>query len=357
MWSKELDDSIVSDDGKIIYFSTSRFISDIAEGSCCFVCGATPGSKPFNDEHVLPEWVLRRYNLFDRTVGLPNFTSFRYDRYKVPCCGECNSLMGRTIEQPMRSIIDGGHSSLSDYLKSDGPLLPFTWMALIFMKTHLRDRTLSMHLDRRISASAIASAYDWSDLHHVHTICRSFFTKASIAREAFGSMFVLPANCDSGEEEFDFYDLYAAQTLLIRMNDVAMLTVFNDSAAVTNHLLSVTEGIAGPLSSVQLRELLVEAACCNLQLKTRPVFQSAINLAREHAEIIAAIPSNQPEFEPRDFNLRGKMMETVFRDLLTRGQFEGHTREEFLSKVRDGRATFLYDDNGQFIRESLKRKI
>lgn len=179
MWSKTPDGSIVAADGKVIYFSTDRFIADIAEGDCCFVCGAAPGSKPFNYEHVLPEWLLRRYNLFNRVLGLPNGTSFRYDRYKIPCCEQCNSVMGARIEAPMRSLIDGGHSSFSNYLKSEGPLLPFTWMALVFMKTHLRDKSLSMHLDRRLGDDVLATNYDWSDLHHVYTISRSFFTGAT----------------------------------------------------------------------------------------------------------------------------------------------------------------------------------
>lgn len=52
-WTKTSDGSIVDQDSKVIFFSTRRFIDDICIGNCCFICGAKPENKPFNDEHVL----------------------------------------------------------------------------------------------------------------------------------------------------------------------------------------------------------------------------------------------------------------------------------------------------------------
>jgi hypothetical protein len=83
-WAKTNDGLIVDQDGKIIFFNTRRFIDDICIGNCCFICGARPEEKPFNDEHVFPEWLLRRYNLFARTITLPNGKTTRYDRHTVP---------------------------------------------------------------------------------------------------------------------------------------------------------------------------------------------------------------------------------------------------------------------------------
>jgi hypothetical protein len=101
MWNATPDGSIIDETGKVLFFSTNRFIDDICLGDCCFICGAKPGQKPFNNEHILPEWLLRRYNLFAGTITLPNGNKVRYDRYTVPCCAECNSLMGTEIETPI----------------------------------------------------------------------------------------------------------------------------------------------------------------------------------------------------------------------------------------------------------------
>jgi hypothetical protein len=54
-----------------------RFIEDICLGDCCFICGAKPDEKPFNNEHILPDWVLRRYDLFARTIT-QNYSAERH---------------------------------------------------------------------------------------------------------------------------------------------------------------------------------------------------------------------------------------------------------------------------------------
>jgi len=55
VWTKISDGSIVDQNGKVIFFSTRRFIDDICIGNCCFM-RSKPDERPFNDEHVFPEW-------------------------------------------------------------------------------------------------------------------------------------------------------------------------------------------------------------------------------------------------------------------------------------------------------------
>jgi hypothetical protein len=107
-WHRTKDDSVKDDSGKILFFSKERFVNDICLGRCCFICGAGPDSKPLNDEHVIPLWVLRKFNLFDRTIDLPNGTTVKYGQYKVPCCVDCNSLMGRKIEERISRVVNQG---------------------------------------------------------------------------------------------------------------------------------------------------------------------------------------------------------------------------------------------------------
>jgi hypothetical protein len=51
------DQSIEDEQGRVLFYSADRFLRDVAERSCCFICGAVPGSVPFNDEHVVPDWL------------------------------------------------------------------------------------------------------------------------------------------------------------------------------------------------------------------------------------------------------------------------------------------------------------
>src|SRR5258708_3051363 len=115
-WHKTTDGSIEDDTGKVLFFSTERFVKDICLGRCCFICGAQPGSKLFNDEHIIPEWVLRKFSLFDRTITLPNDTTIKYSRFKVPCCQDCNSLMGWQIEERISKVVNAGPEAVQNHI-------------------------------------------------------------------------------------------------------------------------------------------------------------------------------------------------------------------------------------------------
>ena len=149
MWHYTSDGSVVDSRGRILYFSCPRFISDICQGNDCFICGAKPNTVGFNNEHILPDWVLRRYNLHNRVITLPNGRGFRYGEFKIPCCIECNKIMGTKFEAPISELFSKGHSAVSQELKDNGPLKLFCWMSLIFLKAHLKDTLLNFHFDRR----------------------------------------------------------------------------------------------------------------------------------------------------------------------------------------------------------------
>ena len=91
------DNTILGEDGRILLLSCRRFVDEVVLGEACFVCGASPQSKTFNDEHIIPRWVLKRYGLYDKEITLPTGERRHYRGYRVPCCVECNSLLGETV--------------------------------------------------------------------------------------------------------------------------------------------------------------------------------------------------------------------------------------------------------------------
>jgi hypothetical protein len=208
MWAITKDGSVIDKDGKVVFFSTERFITDICLGDCCFICGAAPHERQFNNEHVLPEWLLRRYDLFAKTITLPNEGTIRYDRYTVPCCAECNSLMGEVVEKPISEVVRGGVDAINEFVSKGNLLKMFVWMGLIFLKTHLKDRTLRFHQDTRKGSEPIAEEYEWEYLHHIHSVVRCFYTGCIVEIEAIGSFLGIPIKAQASLEQFDYGDLY-----------------------------------------------------------------------------------------------------------------------------------------------------
>jgi hypothetical protein len=350
MWRKTSDGSVLDGNGKVIFFSTERFVKDVCLGDCCFICGAKPNTKPFNDEHIFPEWLLRRYDLFQRRITLPNGATARYDRYTVPCCAECNSLMGDKIEKPMSEIIQGAVGSINERITKGNALMLFVWLGLIFVKVHLKDKAFRFHLDARIGEEKIADMYEWRQLHHIHSIARCFYTGCSVETEAIGSCLVIPVRTEMSPDQFDFGDLYFAQTMLLRVGDLAMLAVFNDSGGAMGYFQQKLAKITGPVSELQLREIMVELAWLNLHLKQRPTFYTDIDLLNEKCRVVAKRP--ELGLTGMDRLLRGKLLQHAMRHLLPHIKLLSGRKAEMLEAIEAGNLSFLFDRNGEFIEDS-----
>jgi hypothetical protein len=344
---KTEDGSLVRD-GKVTFFSYDRFVRDIVQGNRCFVCGANPELVPFNDEHVLPDWILRQYALYDRVITLPNYTQYRYGGFKIPCCAACNAKLGERIEKPTREMFSKGYKGFGEQLRSEGTQDLFCWMCLIFLKTHLKDTDLAMHQDRRKGCEKIGELHNWSDLHHIHCVARSFYTKCSIRPEALGSLLVLPAKVLPYRESFDYCDLSFAQTILLRIEDIAVIVVLDDAKASLSVILDFIQKIEGPLSPLQLREVATHMAAINLHLVERPKFGSSVNLLSGEYEI-GAEASSEIKLAEWESDILGRMMHSICGSAMP----EFDTKSQILENIKTGRYTFIFNDRGEFAADHI----
>jgi hypothetical protein len=351
MYHVKSDGSIEDNNGKVIYFSTDRFIADIVEGDCCFICGRSPNQTTFNNEHILPKWILNKYNLFNRRIGLPNYSLYRYDRYIIPCCMDCNALMNTKIERPIKKIIGKGYTEIIKYIENNGPWLFFVWLSLIYLKTHLKDKLLKQDIKSEVNSSIISDPYDWVSFHHIHCIARSFYTNPIISNDVLGSLIILPSKVSKDYESYDYRDLYLAKSLFIRLGEITFIAALNDSCSSLSYVSKFVKKIDGYISPLQARELLARLAFANIILKNRPEFYSDINLLKEEYSIQAKV-SNYLEFDEPDELKFGKLMYSCCADILA--ETVSPSGEPQIDFVKKGIYTFILDQDGNFIKNSME---
>ena len=138
--------------------------------------------------------------------------------------------------------------------------------------------------------------------------------------------------------------------MLLRLDDTAMLTVFNDSGGAINYFYQKLEKITGPVSELQLREIMAELAFLNLHLKERPTFHTEFDVVNEKCRIIGKRP--KLELLDMDRQVRGKLLHYAVRHALPHIRMPGQTEDELLEAIKSGNFTFLFDDDGAFIKES-----
>lgn len=347
MWIESEDGSVVDEAGNVIFFSTRRFVEDICLGECCFICGAGPGTKPFNDEHVLPNWLLRDYELHHRFITLPNGQQFRYDRFTIPCCTECNTLLGQEIESPMSEVVRAGYDTFAHFVANGGLLRVFVWLGLIFLKTHLKDRSFRWHVDARQGHERISEFHTWEELHHLHCLVRSFCNEAHVDQDAAGSFLMLPTRREISPDNFDFLDLSEGQTIMLRLGSFALFAVFNDSGGAMNWFHQRLELINGPISELQAREIAADLAYLNMHLDPRPTFHTEIDRLQETSHIRAVRPP-APEMSLFDPEIRGALLNRAIGYAIENIRPPGTTQQQVIQSINVGTFTCLLNEAGEF---------
>ena len=78
MIRRRSDGSVETVDGRLPFISIDYFLDAICRGDSCFICGASQAATAFNNEHIIPKWILKKFDLFSKRITLPNGEAVRY---------------------------------------------------------------------------------------------------------------------------------------------------------------------------------------------------------------------------------------------------------------------------------------
>lgn len=260
--------------------------------------------------------------------------------------------MGRQIEERISKVVNAGPEAVQKHIAEGNGLEFFVWLGLIFLKVHLKDREFRMHHDLRKPDDKIGDLYDWQALHHMHCLVRCFVNGASLEKEVFGSLGAFAAKTEGWREEFDYGDIFDAQTMLLRLGNVALVTTFNDACGAINGAMPKLEKIEGSLSEIQAREVMVDLAFMNLSLKERPRFYTECDMGNETITEKAVLP-DPFELGELNFALRGRLLRDSFGESVKQIRVAGKTQQEIEQAIDGGRFSVLVDETGTFIKQGL----
>jgi len=341
---RHTDGTILDLAGRELFLGLERFKTLVKDADRCFICGARSSEKPFNDEHIIPDWVQRSYNLRDKSIRLFNGTDFPYPKYRIRCCQECNSFLGKTFETPISAALSRGPDQFFEWYHTE-PFRVFLWLNLIYLKTHLKDNQLRIERDERAPDTRLGDAYDWAELHHCHALIRAARFGFEIdAEKVLGSVFVLQLGDWARQQPYDYNDHLPTHTLMIRLGEIAFIAALSDSCGVFQGLMPKIEKLPPDLSPLQFLEVLTEFQFVSAHLKYRPRYQTEVDPQTGLVTITAALP-DQFDLEELDFSLRGELMA---RNLNALGQIElkGHNAEESRAMILSGDVSFFGEVGG-----------
>ena len=346
MWIKNTDEVIVDGTGRPIFLPLEEF-KDICTSRRCFICGKSRSEIEFNDEHVFPQWMLRDLDLFTETMNLPNRVKVKYGTYKIDCCKLCNSELGRLYEERVSTIIKT--YSPDEILSKQNEFLVFRWLALIFLKTHLRDRQNPNELDKTKFSGYISDEYEWSFLHYAHAIVRSELNNVACDDSVFGSFFILPFYDPSASDLFDYADYLYGNSIMIRYKNFCIFAVLDDGGACQKLLSNHLNRITGSINRLQALELLIELAFLRVHLTDYPQFSTITDLENEKSIIIGQRPVEEIVLNELNYDVRARLMKFFYGELVEKLSIDP-------SLMETGHLTFLFDDDGIFRADSIRLK-
>jgi len=340
--------SLIDDHGRARHFGRPAFEKLAEDINRCFICGVDRTVVGFNDEHIIPDWLLRRFGLHSKRVTLPNGQQQLYGRYTLRCCKSCNNLLGARLETPVSKLFSDDIFSTIENLKAADSTLLYSWLCLVFIKLHLKDREIRTDPDRRNPSPQIGDMYDWDSLHHIHSVARSSYSEASVDPSVPGTIYVFEMTDES--MRFDFGSLYYYSTFMLRIGNLGIAAVLNDCGCVGTLVQDYLSHISGPISSIQLREIAARLAYGNTLLVSRPNFWS--ELEQGGTLTIRSSPPRSHEIYDFDRVELGQLIAYSCAPMLRNSKTPNV--EKKIELLARGEIQFLYHDDGSFISESLK---
>jgi len=340
------NNTILGSDDKVIFYSYDEFMKEIVESNNCFICGKSPQETDFNDEHIIPNWVLREFNLHSQFITLPNGAKIKYGEYTIPCCVKCNSELSENFEIPISRLLKKEYDEVISDLQNDPKLigLLFKWLNLIFLKIHLKDNNYRYELNRSLESGSIGSTHYWSDMHHIHCIARSFYTDAVIDKECLGTIGIFRVKPENDFDKFDYADNPAGKGVLFQFGEICLISVLNDACAVISVMKDVFKKIGSPLIPQQCKEILAHFNYLNLSLANPPNFSSKIGIdMRYHIQVEKPAEINLIPMNDRFVSI-GSFMRFYFTE-----HFKNHPdKDRLLKELEDEKRSFLWNEKGEF---------
>ncbi|MEU6482347.1 hypothetical protein ABZ858_36905 [Streptomyces sp. NPDC047017] len=194
----------------------------------CFLCGAGLARRR-TDEHVFPQWLLRRCDLWNEKITLLNGTLMPYKQMKIPCCSTCNNEHLSRIEQAVGDAFAEGPEAVAAL---DATTL-FLWMGKIYYGLMFRE--LSLLADRRApQGGSIVSPEFLTTFRMHHLLLQAARGAVRWQKDQHpASVFVFQAQEPTDpRHRFDYVDIINFPFFAIRVGATAVVAVLQDWGAL-----------------------------------------------------------------------------------------------------------------------------
>lgn len=275
---------------------TARLIREFGRSqrigpSACFLCGRRLGSRNRSDEHVIPQWVQKRFRLRDARLNLLNGTSIPYRQLTIPCCVRCNTVHLSSLEKDVKRAVFSGASAVQAL--PDRTL--FIWLGKIFYGLLMREHLLQCDRLSENRRSIVPKRLLRKFARH-HSFLQAARLPVQFSLGVPASILVVPVQCpDEVELQFDFRDSFGMLTIAVRLGAVGIVASLQDGGWQRDNLFPMMNDLRSHAHHpLQFNELTAQFFYNASRLSRRLRF--LIRGSRSEVQVIQ-VPRNGGEVE------------------------------------------------------------
>jgi hypothetical protein len=180
------------------------------------------GEKPDNEEHVIPRWMQSRYDLWTKTLNIPNGTRLQYRNVRVPVRSSDNTKFGE-----IENRISQGSFDLQEV---------YLWALKIHIGLLFRDASLK--IDRSIPDSPMI--WDMrnfaAEVHAFRMIYGVWAAQGKISPTPLGTVLILDAL--TPEPDFDLiHDVWSGTIVVQLGTKLVYVSLWDQSDGFSANLL------------------------------------------------------------------------------------------------------------------------
>lgn len=202
----------------------SKIDSKKYDFSCCFLCGDDITANNNSVEHVIPKWLLRKYNSFKEQITLLNNTTNIYNKLVIPCCTNCNNNFLSRIE---KIVIKGQEAGIDQFKKIEKELL-FYWLGKIFYGLIYRELSLSKEISNPLLGNITTPEF-LDDFKAHYMFLQGVRGKHSFSDFFPASIFIFKTQISTVSGlSWDFMDCLNSMAIAIRMGEIGIVAILQD---------------------------------------------------------------------------------------------------------------------------------
>ena len=301
----------------------------------CFLCGCQLTKENYTVEHIIPKWLQRKFDLWNKELILLNDTSIKYKNLTIPCCKNCNNILSKKIEKPIMTGVTQGYDQ---FVQIDEHII-FQWLNKISYGFLYKELSLKENLSDK-NSNPIYRAELLKEHEMQYLFLKSIISDTTFVNNAW-SILVFKIDPHIAEPYWASDRLFL-KTFCIRMADIGIIAHLMDNGYSKDFFLEhepMKELLGKTLHPIQFAEL-----CSAFNYKAslfllNPSYTTLFNLDFEPITIISHELNGigYAEWDQKTY------AHTLASDLVNWGcDFDGLFREN--STVY----TFLRNEDGTF---------